>query len=140
MILIDTSVLVAYLCPEPLHAAARRALSTTSVRILTPMVRLEAASALGIKTRSGDLSIESAQVVLGELDRRIDQGDFVMRDVEMTHYRLAYDWLSRFKTPLRTVDAIHLAGAAELGAKLVTADQMLARSAKLLGVACQLIH
>ena len=40
----------------------------------------------------------------------------------MIHYHLAREWISRFTTPLRTLDALHLAVASQNNIRLVTAD------------------
>jgi len=60
--------------------------------------------------------------------------------VESKEYVLAADWIGRFATPLRTVDALHLASAFSNGLRLLTADRGLARSAKHFGVECELIR
>ena len=52
----------------------------------------------------------------------------------MIHYHLAREWISRFTTPLRTLDALHLAVASQNNIRLVTADTALAASAQFLGV------
>jgi uncharacterized protein len=52
----------------------------------------------------------------------------------MIHYHLAREWISRFTTPLRTLDAKHLAVASQNNIRLVTADAALAASAQFLGV------
>lgn len=51
----------------------------------------------------------------------------------------AREWISRFQTPLCTLDALHLAIASLNNITLVTADQGLAASAGVLGVAVQLL-
>jgi predicted nucleic acid-binding protein len=137
---IDTSVLVAYLCPEALHEHAVRAMSGTSPRLITPLVRVEVASALSLKTRTGEMDAKSARLVVGELSRQIDDGIFILREVGTEDYRQAHDWIMAFNTSLRAADAIHLACAASHGATLLTADKLLAASAKSLGVKCKLIR
>jgi predicted nucleic acid-binding protein len=44
------------------------------------------------------------------------------------------NWIAEFNTPLRTLDALHLAIAAHNQAPLLTADVRLAESAKKLGI------
>lgn len=44
-----------------------------------------------------------------------------------------------FDTPLRTLDALHLAVAASNNLRLVTADETLAEAANVFGVAVQLL-
>ena len=136
---IDTSVVVAYLCPEPLHGRAVRAMSGARGRLVSPLVRVEVASALSLKARTGEMDDKSARLVANELSRQIDDGVFIMREVGTADHRQAHDWIMALRTPLRPADAIHLACAASHGATLLTADRQLAASAKLLGVKCKLI-
>ncbi len=140
MVLVDTCVLVAYLCPEPLHARAHKALASAPTRLLTPLVRLEAISALAIKTRTGELPVASARLVRQELDRQIDQMVFQWREIEPTVYQQAGQWLAEFHTSLRALDALHLACALEFNAKLLTADKLLARAARTLNIPCKLLE
>ncbi len=140
MALVDTSVLVAYLCPEPLHARATRMLNRASLRVVTPLIQVELASALAIKTRTGQADVASAQAVLAQYRRLIDAGLIVVREVAAEDYRQAYDWLATFATPLRTADAVHLACAFNQGETLLTADQSLAYAGDALRVPCRLLQ
>ncbi|MEH1936800.1 MAG: hypothetical protein V7L14_24470 [Nostoc sp.] len=45
--------------------------------------------------------------------------------VETVYYNLARDWISRFNTSLRRLDALHLAIAFQNNIPLVTADEAL---------------
>lgn len=139
MAFVDTSILVSYLCPEPLHARATRALNGASDRYITPLVQVELASALAIKIRTGQSDKASARAVLGQFRQLIDDNLLVLREVTVEDYKKAYDWLTTFSTQLRTVDAVHLACASTMHETLFTADQVLAQSAKMLGVTCKLI-
>lgn len=140
MTFIDTSVLVAWLCPEAMNDAAARAMSDAGVRLISPLVRVELASALSIKTRTGEMPLRSARMVLTELSKLIDQGVFVIRAIEPEHYRQASDWIATFSTPLRAADAVHLACSAAWGAVLLTTDRQLAASAAVLGVKHKLVR
>jgi uncharacterized protein len=55
-------------------------------------------------------------------------------NVENRHYQTAKNWILRFAVPLKTLDAIHLAIAAESDLRLLTADSQLAASAKYFGI------
>ena len=59
--------------------------------------------------------------------------------MEPAHYQLAREWISRFQTPLRTLDALHLACASSNELCLVTADDGLAESAEALGLEWRLL-
>jgi predicted nucleic acid-binding protein len=47
---------------------------------------------------------------------------------------MAGGWMARFRVALRTLDALHLAGAATEALPLATFDRSLARAAGVLGV------
>ncbi len=54
--------------------------------------------------------------------------------IEHEHYQMAKNWILQFNTPLRTLDALHLAVASSKNLTLLTADQQLSKAADLLGV------
>lgn len=140
MALIDTSVLVAYFCPEPLSERASRELDKATERIITPLIAVELASALAIKTRTGQADPGSGRTVIRQFRKHVDAGLFVLRQVTVADYWRAFDWLAAFDTPLRTADAVHLACAANQKQRLLTADQELAHTARKLGIACTLLR
>jgi len=139
MAYIDTSVMVAYYCPEPLSNAAERALRQADRPTISPLVEVEFCSALAIKMRTGDMEIESAHRILTCFRLHIADGLFTMVSIAAREYAAACAWISAFAVPLRTVDALHLAAALANGLAVLTADKALARSAEHFGVACQLI-
>lgn len=138
MPLIDTSLLAAYFCPEPLSAVAQRALAKASPRLITPLVEVELVSALAIKVRTRQIDTASARKVLAEFERQQADAIFLRRSLEDLDYRQAYEWLTQLQGTLRTADALHLASAARLGEPLWTADGPLAKEAARLAVACRL--
>ena len=52
----------------------------------------------------------------------------------MVHYEIARDWIGRFATPLRTLDALHLAICSSADGLLLTSDRGLAEAARRFGV------
>jgi uncharacterized protein len=64
----------------------------------------------------------------------LNQGFYTRLEVEPGHYSMARDWIGQFDTPLRTLDALHLAIASSHDISLVTADVGLTESARRLGV------
>ena len=46
------------------------------------------------------------------------------------HYQLAADWIEALRSPLRALDALHIAVASVEGLPIATADRHLARAAK----------
>lgn len=139
MAYIDTSVLVAYYCPEPLSRRAQAALRRERVTAVSPLTEVEFCSALSLKTRGGDMAKADAERILSLFRLHLEERRHRILPIDAATYALACDWLARFSTPLRTVDAIHLAVAFANDLKLVTADKGLARSAKHFGVKHKLI-
>ena len=62
----------------------------------------------------------------------MDADNYTYIPIERHHYRLARDWIGMFKIELRTLDAIHLAVASSEGLTLLTSDQRLFKSARIL--------
>ena len=60
-------------------------------------------------------------------------------NVEAIHYQMAREWIGRFDTVLRTLDALHLAIASELQMPMVTGDVGLASSGRVLGLDVELV-
>lgn len=118
---LDSSAIVKLVVDEPESAALRRALETTPIRASSGIARVEVVRA--VRTKGRDV-VESARVVLESID-------LVVLDDELL------DLAADLEGPLRSLDAIHLAAALELGDELeavVTYDGQLTRAAELLGL------
>jgi len=139
MAYIDTSVLVAYYCPEPLSAKAERAIRKVDAPTISPLTEVEFCSALAIKVRTRDLDVRAAEQLLSRLRLHVEERRYRIVPVETKEYVLACDWIGRFSAPLRTADALHLATAYAAGLPILTADRDLARSAAQSGIEHKLI-
>ena len=60
----DTSVLVAYYCPEPLSRTAEREIRSSTTAAISLLTEVEFTSALALKTRRGELAVASARSIL----------------------------------------------------------------------------
>ena len=134
MIYLDTSVVVAYYCPEPLSGQAERCIRAHVSPAISDLTEVEIRSALSRKVRLGELRVEDARKIASRFTVHIEDNLYRRLALERRHYELARDWLGRFDLTLRALDALHLAVAASEGLRLVTADEALARSAKALSV------
>jgi predicted nucleic acid-binding protein len=139
MAYVDTSVLVAYYCPEPLSAAAEEAIRGADSPAVSLLTEVEFCSALARKVRTRELDSEAAGRLLSIFRLHLEERRYRIVPVEAKEYVLACDWIARFSTPLRAVDALHLATAFSKGLRLITADKNLARSARHFGIQCKLI-
>lgn len=139
MVYIDTSVLVAYYCPEKISDQVEKNLLETSSPAISQLTDVELTSAVARKIREKTLSDEAGKAVLDMFRSHIDEKSYTYLPIQPKHFSTAMDWIAEFNTPLRTLDALHLAIASKNKAPLLTADIKLAESAKKLGVEVTLI-
>lgn len=139
MTYVDTSIFVAYYCPEPLSSQAQRALQEEGELAISSLVEVEFASALARKVRTREMRLTDAQRVLVAFQAHLDQGLFRRLPVERQHFAKAHEWLASFRIALRTLDALHVALAAIEGASMITADAALARTCARVGVRARLV-
>ena len=137
---VDTSVLVAYYCRERLSKAAQKALDGIVEPTISSLVEVEFHSAIAMKVRTGDLDGHTAHQIVSRFRFHVADGLYRQVAIGPRQYALARDWLGRFATPLRTLDALHLAAAFSGGLPFLTADKGLAQSAEFLGVKYRLIR
>jgi predicted nucleic acid-binding protein len=139
MAYIDTSVLVAYYCPEPLSKTAQEALESLEHPVISPLVELELNAALAAKVRAGEMDETTARRIVVLLQEHLDDGCYTVVPIAVAEYGLARDWIARFSCPLHAPDALHLAAAFHNDLILLTADRALARSAQHLKLKHKLI-
>lgn len=140
MYYLDTSVLIPLYRPEALSEQAERLLEeSTAVPAISALTRVEVASVLSRCVRTGELEADQA----GEIERTVaadlDAGILVQLPFGDSSYWQARYWLGRYNTKLHTLDALHLACAAEHGLTLVTGDRSLSNAAETLGAAARLL-
>jgi predicted nucleic acid-binding protein len=70
----------------------------------------------------------------------LDADFFTLISVDSRHWRLARSYIGLFNTPLRTLDALHLAIASLEEFELFTSDQQLVQAAAVLGVKIRTIN
>src|SRR5437588_297114 len=108
---IDTSVLAAYYCPEPLSATVDKLLTNLNGPALSQLSEVELVSALSQKVRTGQLDTAAAHQIRTQFQAHLASGYYELLPVNTREYHLARDWISQFSTSLRTLDALHLAVA-----------------------------
>jgi len=126
-IYIDTSVLAAYYCPEPLSALAERTLRSLTSPAISELTLVELTSAVSRKVRERTLSREDGTAVLAQLEAHIEGGYYLVLPVRARDYRVAKAWLSQLNGTLRTLDALHLSIAEAAQASTLTAGWPLKR-------------
>lgn len=134
-IYLDTSAAVPLFVPEPTSEAITAWFASCSDPLVAAdWIVTELASALSIKIRRGELSVDEAQAAWNEFERFCGTGlrlVQVSRNAFMHAARLARD----AGNGLRSGDSLHLAVAIEIDAAgLATADRNLEANAKRLGL------
>lgn len=137
---IDTSVLAAYYCPEPLSQKAEQFLINNTRPGISVLTEVELFSVLSRKVREGSLDRSDAGRIISDFLIHLDGHFYTSIPLTTRHCRLARDWIGQFHTSLKSLDAIHLAIAASERMTIVTADLSLAKSADLLAVDCVLLE
>jgi predicted nucleic acid-binding protein len=139
LIYLDTSILVAYYCPEALSEQAEQILRTQIRPALSELVEVELFSSVARKVREGGLSSVDAKRLMTQFLTHVQDGFYTRISVEPLHFDKARDWISILETPLRTLDALHLAIADSKKLRLVTADKTLANAANTFEVDVQFL-
>jgi len=140
MIYVDTSVLVAYYCPEKLSRQAEDLLREHIKPCLSSLTEVEFASAVAKKVRQKELSPIDGNRILAKFTSHVKAELFQMVPVEEHHWSLASGWISLFTTPLRTLDALHLAIASDKELQLITSDKNFFQAAEELDVDATLLQ
>jgi uncharacterized protein len=137
LIYLDTSAIAPFYWAEALSEAIDALLQAEAEPALSQLTEVELFSALSRRVRMGEIEPEAAKEIVNRFQTDLSQGFFTRLEVEPAHYAMARDWIGQFDTPLRTLDALHLAIAASRDILLVTADVGLAESARRLGIEAQ---
>jgi predicted nucleic acid-binding protein len=130
---VDTSVLVAYYCPEPLSNKAEKFLTAQWQPAISALTELELFSAVSRKVRERGICARDAKRILATFVSHTDNKFYTYIPVQQHHYRLARDWIYLFKWGLKSLDALHLAIASSEGLTILSADRNLIRSAEAMG-------
>lgn len=140
MVYVDTSVLVAYYCPEPLSEKVEAYLTAHVQPFISALTEIELFSAVSKKVRTKEMKRKDAGRVVARFLADMENGYYTYLPVEASYFRLARDWIGMFKLSLRTLDALHLAIASSQGFSIVTTDKSLSKSAKGLGLSSILLE
>ena len=139
MYYIDTSVIVAYYCPEPLADKAEAFLSKIDRPNISSLTEVEFFSALSRKIRNKEMDAKTARKISAKFLSHLEGKYFHCLPVAANHYTLAGNWISQFTLPLKSLDAIHLAVASCEDFSIVTFDRQLHHNARKLDIEAILI-
>jgi uncharacterized protein len=132
---LDTSFSVTAFTPEAATTQAQNWFERhrDSQINISDWVLTEFSSALSMKIRTGDLTIEQRNVVQASWDR-FAESSLGLIAVQREDFTVAKDMAERHDLSLRASDALHLAIARRAGCTLVTLDKRLAEAAPHVGV------
>ena len=131
----DTSALLPYYREETLSKMVQDILiSLQPPVIICDLTKIEFASALARWIRMDEISEAQANLVENTFAKDIGSGLFLCKTLNTSHYRQAEKWLYSRKTAIRTLDALHLACCWHVDAEMITCDNVLYQSARILGV------
>jgi uncharacterized protein len=127
---VDTSVLGAYYCPEPLSAPAETALRKLDTPVISTLTEVEFASLIARKRRLRELTERQGRAILDLFAEHVAAGSYHRVSLATDHFLRARDLVATTSIALRTLDALHLAVALIEDLPLLTADRDLGRAAK----------
>lgn len=127
---IDTSVLGAYYCPEPLSRAAEHLLLRIRRPVISSLAEVEFSSLIARKRRLKELTERQSGSILELFGSHVSEGRYRRMSLSTAHFASARQLIASMKSPLRTLDALHLAAAVAESLPLLTADTSLAKAAK----------
>jgi len=136
---IDTSVLASYYCPDSGSDLAQKTLQKSKRPVLSTLTRVELYCALSRKVRDRSLDKDEARKIIALFEKHVRVPYYNMLSVRPRDYRQASKWISQFSSPLRVLDALHLAVAHANECRILTADQDLAKAARQFGVRYRLL-
>lgn len=139
MIYLDTSVLAPFYWTEAISDAVEQLFEQHERLVISELSEVELISALSRRVRMGEIDRADASAIAARFQAALDAEFYQLVTVTPLHYQTAKQWMQQFDTPLRTLDALHLAIASGLSIPLVTADLGLGKSATSLNVDVQVL-
>lgn len=136
---LDTSLIISAFTVENATKRARTWLDATAgdIKFASRWVEVEIAAAVSMKAREQKFST-SQRLMLTEALKEFVRSSLTSVEVGDRHFREA-ERLAAAASGLRAGDALHLAVAAERGARVCTLDGGMARAAAELGIGCTLL-
>ncbi len=129
----DSSVLVAYYTVEERTDEAKSIVEQAELPVISDLCVAELNVVIRRKQRQGFLSDTAAAAVFELFDEHV-RDIFVRVALDDGHLEATRQLPIRAEPPLRTLDALHLAVAVDVGGAIATFDDRLAAASRSLGV------
>ena len=129
----DSSVLVAYYTVEERTDDAKAIIEKAELPVISDLCIAELNVVIRRKQRQGFLSDEAAAAVFGLFDEHV-RDIFVRVTIDDGHLEATRQLPVVAKPLLRTLDALHLAVAADVDGAMATFDDRLAEASRSLGM------
>ena len=129
----DSSVLVAYYTEEERTADAASIVESAELAVISDLCIAELNVVVRRKQREGFLSEEAAAAVFELFDEHV-RDIYVRVALDDGHLEATRQLPVEAETPLRTLDALHLAVAVDVGGAMATFDDRLAQAGRSLEV------
>jgi uncharacterized protein len=140
LIYLDTCILAPFYWTESLSTAVVQLFQQHETLVISELSEVELLSALSRRVRMQEINHVDAIAISDLFQNHLETGFYNRLTLTSQHYQIAKNWMQQFDTPLRTLDALHLAIASDLSIPLITADFGLAKSAERLNVAVQILQ
>lgn len=131
---LDSSVLVAAFAPEKFSQRAMDLLGNASEVVVSELTITEARVSLVRKRKRRAMTAEEVAEALAEIAEAIQDGTLGVEPLPVEIFRAAEALADRVAVPVRAMDALHVAMAAQLGAEMATFDADQATAAKAEGI------
>lgn len=131
---LDSSVLVAAFAPEKFSQRAMDLLGNASEVVVSELTVTEARVSLVRKRKRKAMTAEEVAEALAEIAEAIQDGTLGVEPLPVEIFRAAEALADRVAVPVRAMDALHVAMAAQLGAEMATFDADQATAAKAEGI------
>jgi len=132
---IDTSALAKWYLPEAQSEPVERWIQAHAPLAICSLTRVEFRALLARRRRERSIDALFEQRALAALQDDVESGHLIEHAVAAEDFRSAMSLITQLRSPLRTLDALHLAVFRRLGVvRLATADRVQAEAAEEMGM------